>query len=371
MLSTRLTVRNDDLESETNRNTMTEQDHRDHYGLTSRERLVLQHIIRQYISTANPVGSRTVSKQVELNLSPASIRNIMSDLEDKGLIGHPHTSAGRIPTDTGYRCYVDSIMQQESLSAVEIDMIEARLDESRGSVEDIIRESSRLLSQISHQLAIVSAPDVGSGRLEHIELLSVSSTRIMAVLSISSGFVKTIVMEIAAEVPRHTLQQLASLLNERLGGLTLRQIRETFTDRIRDSHIGEPSLIELFVQWSDRVFSDSLNDTRLYIEGVGLISQQPEFGDAERLRNIIELVENRNIIVHVLDSCTDDTALTIRIGRELEDEKLRDYSIVAAPYRVGQVGGTISVVGPRRMDYPRMISAVDVIARCISTSYQE
>ncbi|MBL0173783.1 MAG: heat-inducible transcription repressor HrcA [Ignavibacteria bacterium] len=339
----------------------------DFSDMTSRERLVLQHIIRQYISTANPVGSRTVSKQLELNLSPASIRNIMSDLEEKGMIGHPHTSAGRIPTDKGYRFYVDSIIQREILSAVELEFIDQRMDDQRaGNVEEIVRESGKVLSQISQQLAIVSTPHIGRGQLQHLELVPVATHRLMVVLSITSGFVKTIIFEINADIPRETLDQLASLLNERLCGLTLRDIRETFADRMRDAATDAPTLIELFLQSGDKLFADELDALRVYIDGMGVMTQQPEFGDADRLRNIIELVENRNIIVHVLDSFGGEDAVSIRIGSEIEEAKLHDYSIIAAPYRVGPVEGTISLIGPRRMDYPRMISIVDYLSKCIS-----
>ncbi len=339
----------------------------DKYGLTLREALVLQHIIRQYVETANPVGSRTVSKQIDLNLSPASIRNIMADLEEKGLIGHPHTSAGRIPTDKGYRCYVDSIIKMNSPNDTDLEYIESRLEEkAAATVEDLIRKSSRILSAISHQLAIVSLPLIGNGRLEHIELVPVSSSRVMAVLSISSGIVKTIIFEIESEVPRQILQELTSSLNERFGGLTLREIRETFADRIRDTASEAPSLIELFIQSSERLFSDELNDARLYIDGIGEITQQPEFGDPERLRDMIEMVENRNIIIHVLDSIDEVREVTIRIGSEIGDSKFRDYSLITSPYALGAASGTISIIGPRRMDYPRLISLVDYLAKTIS-----
>ena len=336
-------------------------------SLNIREQLVLQHIIRQYISTANPVGSRTVSKQMELNLSPASIRNIMSDLEEKGLIGHPHTSSGRIPTDKGYRFYVDTISHFELLSVTEQELIEHRLEDQRlGTLEAMVRESGRILSRISQQLAIVSTPLIGKGVLQHLELVPVASNRLMVVLSISSGFIKTIVFDIEADLPRETLEQLTSFLNERLCGLSLREIRESFADRIRDAAPDAPTLIELFLQSGDRLFADELDSARVYVEGIASMVQQPEFGDSDRLRNIIELVENRNIIVHLIDSIGSPDTISILIGSEIEEQKLHDYSIIAATYRVGPVGGTISLIGPRRMNYPKLISIVDYLAKCIS-----
>ncbi|MDH7515927.1 MAG: heat-inducible transcriptional repressor HrcA [Bacteroidota bacterium] len=342
----------------------------DKYGLTLREALVLQHVIRQYIATANPVGSRTVSKQLHLNLSPATIRNIMADLEDKGLLGHPHTSAGRVPTDKGYRCYVDTLMQGMRPKEEDVAFIETRLeDEQFTTIEDVIRKCTHILSAISHQLALVSVPLIGNGRLEHIELVPVSSSRVMVILSIMSGIIKSIVFEVDSEIPRHVLQELASALNERLGGLTLREIRETLPDRIRDTSIDAPSIVELIIKASDRLFSDELDEDRVYIDGVGEVTQHPEFSDPVRLRRIIELVENRNIIIHVLDSVGDSRDVTIRIGSEFEDSALQEYSMIAAPYAVGSAAGRISIIGPRRMDYDRLIPIVDYIATYLSNAH--
>jgi heat-inducible transcriptional repressor len=335
--------------------------------LSERERQVLLSIIEQHVLTALPVGSRALSKTVDLNLSPASIRNVMSDLEERGLIGHPHTSAGRVPTDLGYRFYVNSIMGGIGLSDEERSFIEEHFDLAVPSaIEELVRKSSHILSKISHQLAIVSAPTLGQGVLQRLELVQVASNKIMVILSIRSGIVKSIILQIESDISRRQLEEISVLLNERLGGLTLQEIRETFADRLRDAGAGDDGIIRLFIESSDRLFSERLESDAVCIDGMQTITQQPEFGNPERMRNIIELVENQKVIVHVLDSIGGGQSLTIRIGHEINDALLNDYSIISSPYRFGQLNGTINIVGPKRMNYPRMIAIVDYIAKLIS-----
>jgi heat-inducible transcriptional repressor len=337
-------------------------------SLSDRERQVLLYVIEQHVSTAQPVGSRSLSKLTDLQLSPASIRNVMADLEEIGLIGHPHTSAGRIPTDHGYRYYVDAMMREWVLSTEDRTFIDSQLNEASASaLSDLIRTSSHILSRISRQLAVVAAPSLASGVLQRLELVPVASDKVMVILSIRSGIVKTIIMNVHTEVQREQLDNIGALLNERLSGLTLREIRETFTDRMRDSDQHDRDIIRLFIDSSDKLFSERIDAGSVCIEGMQGITRQPEFEDAERMRNIIELVENQDIIVHVLEDISTGQSLTIRIGKELRHEKMADYSIISTPYRVGQLRGAVSIVGPKRMDYPRMVAIVDYLARVIST----
>ncbi|MFA6233092.1 MAG: heat-inducible transcriptional repressor HrcA [Bacteroidota bacterium] len=336
--------------------------------LSEREKQVLLYIIEQHVSTASPIGSRTLSKFTDLNLSPASIRNVMSDLEERGLIGHPHTSAGRIPTDLGYRYYVNSMMQQTALTENERNLLESQFEnDGTSAIIDLIRTSSHILSRISQQLAIVSAPSLGKGILQRLELVQVASNKIMVILSIRSGIVKSIILQIHSEISRTQLEEVTAMLNERLSGLTLREIRESFADRMRESDAGDGEIIRLFIDSSERLFSEKLETDAVCIDGIMTMAQQPEFGDANRMRNILELVENQSVIVHVLDSLSGGQTMTIRIGREIKDEIMSDYSIIATPYHFGQLSGTVSIIGPKRMNYPRMIAIVDYLAKLMST----
>jgi len=336
--------------------------------LSEREQQVLLYIIEQHVLTAQPIGSRTLSKISDLNLSSASIRNVMADLEEMGLIDHPHTSAGRIPTDMGYRYYVDAMMLGTALSQEERSLIDSCFENIVPSaLHELIKTSSHILSKITRQLAVVSAPSIASGVLQRLELIPVASNKVMVILSIRSGIVKTIILHIRAEMSRDQLDGIGIMLNERLAGLTLREIRETFADRLRESDHGDREIVRLFIDSKDKLFSDKLDAGSVSIEGMHGITSQPEFEDPDRLRNIIELVENQDIIVHVLDAVAEGNSLTIRIGTEMQDSKLCAYSIITSPYRVGHLHGAVSIVGPKRMDYPRMIAVVEYLARLIST----
>lgn len=338
--------------------------------LTERERTVLRYVIHDFIETATPIGSRYISKRHEdvLGLSSASIRNIMSDLEYQGYINHPHTSAGRVPTDQGYRFYLDALIQMESLTASERKNIRQNLDRA-DQAEDLLRESSRLLGRISRQLCVVTSPHLSSGVFEKMELVQISSTRVMAILSIKSGLVRTIMLEVSAEIAREKLDDLSRMLNERLSGLTLQHIRDTFTERVRDVQTEDPGLIRLFIDSVDKLFLPARSE-RIHIAGADMVVEQPEFVNPEDFKSVIELVNNEEIIVHVLEKNeARPPEVRVTIGEENADERLKPYSVITASYTVGGVVGSIGVIGPRRMHYARMIPLVDEVARTISRMF--
>ena len=337
--------------------------------LNDREKTILRSVIYTFIQTAAPVGSRYISKRHSLGLSAATVRNVMSDLEELGYIDHPHTSAGRVPTDKGYRFYVDSLIELEKLSRGEQNAIQSQL-QTVPDPEDVLRETSRLISTISHQLGIVSAPKLSSGILEKIELVSLSSTRIMIIISIQSGFVKTMMMEVQAEISRSKLEDVARLLNERLSGITLEQIRRTFPARVQDLQREETGLIRLFVDSVDKLFDDSRGHEKVHIGATTSLLSQPEFENADKFRSVIELLENEDIIVHVLEEAGwRDGAIAITIGSESGDEKLKDFSLITAPYTIGGTRGTVGVIGSKRMDYQKVIPIVDYVAKTISALF--
>lgn len=338
--------------------------------MIERERRVLQHIVQTFVLTANPVGSRTISRDLDLNLSAATIRNIMSDLEAQGYITHPHTSAGRVPTDKGYRYYVDSIMRIESLTDEEQQMIEGSIDQARiAEVDEIFKESSRLLSKITRQISIVSLPHFEDGILQRIELLPLASTRVMTILTIASGFVKSMMFEIDTVIEHGYLQGLATMMNERLAGLTLKQIRETFAERLRDASNEKSGLVRLFVSATDKLFSSRSLTDRVHIDGVQGITQQPEFERLESIRSIIELLEDERIIVHILDSHERSEIVSISIGSEIPEDRMHDFSMITSTYTFGTVQGTLGIIGPKRMQYSKLASAVEYISRLISQKY--
>jgi len=335
--------------------------------LNEREKNILRSVIQQFILTATPVGSRNITKKYEIGLSPATVRNIMADLEDSGFIDHPHTSAGRIPTDKGYRFYVDSLMDIQKVRNSEKAYINRSLDDIT-EMDELFKLASGLLSRITKQLACVMYPKLDSGILEKIQLVSLTSSRILAVVSIKSGLIKTITLEINSEVKSSQVDFVQNILNERLSGLTFSEIRNSFSERIKDVLDDETSIIRVFTDSVDKIFKDEKSTDQLYITGASNIVRQPEFEDPEKFQGIIELIEDKNIIIHIFEKSgeTFPDEVFISIGSENKDQKLKEYSLITKEYRFGETSGTLGIIGPKRMEYSKVVAIVDYMAKMLS-----
>jgi heat-inducible transcriptional repressor len=335
--------------------------------LTERERTILRNIVHNYILTATPVGSRWIAKELDIGLSPATIRNVMADLEFMGYLDHPHPSAGRMPTDRGYRFYVDSLMEIEHIQESDQESIQQILLPVEDP-EEVLRESSKILGRISHQLSIITSPHFASGVFEKLELIALSSSKIMVVISLKAGLVKTITMEVLSEIRREKLDELSSMMNERLSGLTLSEIRNTFVNRMKDISGEHTGLVRLFIDSIDKLFNDVSAMEKVHIGGTRDILTQPEFEHPENFRSIIELLDNQQMIIHVLEK--NDMKIggvNVSIGAENIDEALKNYSILTTGYSISDVNGSVCVIGPKRMNYSKVVPLVDYIARTISS----
>jgi heat-inducible transcriptional repressor len=334
--------------------------------LNEREKNILRFIIQQFILTANPVGSRNITKRYDIGFSPATVRNIMSDLEDSGFIDHPHTSAGRIPTDKGYRFYVDSLMDVQKLRNSEIGLINKSLETNLSETDELLKIASNLLSSITHQIACVTYPKLESGIFERIQIIQLTSLRILVVITIKSGLVKTMTLELNSDLKTSQLDPVQQLLNERLSGLSLKEIRETFKERFKDIKEDKHPIIRLFVDSVDKIFKDDMRGERALITGAKNVIRQPEFENPESFQSVIELIEDKDIIIHILEKSGDDKQVYISIGSENENEKLNEYSFISKKYQLGEISGTLGIVGPKRMEYSKVIAIVDYIAKMIS-----
>jgi heat-inducible transcriptional repressor len=336
--------------------------------LNVREKNILRSVVQQFILTAAPVGSRNISKKYEMGVSPATVRNIMADLEESGYINHPHTSAGRVPTDKGYRYYVDTLMELKKIKSSEKGLINKSLKVDITETDELFKIASHLLSRITNQLACISYPDIESGILEKLQIISLTSTRLMIVISIKSGMVRTITMEIKSDIKRNQLESVQRLLNERLAGLRFSEIRQTFKDRFKDVDDTQKPVIRLFIDSVDKIFKEDRKTDKLILTGARNVIKQPEFETPENFEGIIELMEDKEIIIHVMEKSggadTDD--VFISIGSENEDAIMRDYSLISKEYRFGETIGTLGIVGPKRMEYSKIVAIVDYIAKMLS-----
>ncbi|MCB0744775.1 MAG: heat-inducible transcription repressor HrcA [Ignavibacteriae bacterium] len=343
-------------------------------NLTEREKSILRYVIHQFILTANPVGSRNLSKKYNIGISPATVRNIMSDLEESGFLGHPHTSAGRVPTDIGYRYYVNSLMDSPKLSQTEVNFIESQLEQVNVETNEILKITSTLLSNLTNQLAYVSYPKFGNAILERLQLVEVSSSRLLVVITIISGMIRTITLEINSGFDRKSIKTIERLLNERLAGLTFTSIRETFSERVKNiSDTDLKPVIRVFLDSISEIFTDVKSNEDSIITGAKNLLSHPEFSDVKKFSSIIELVEDKDIIIHMMDEKTSLNLgqVSVTIGSESNDEKLNDYSIIVKDYNIGQVAGSIGIIGPKRMRYSHSIAAVVQMAEILSKIFSK
>lgn len=338
--------------------------------LSKRQKDVLRRVVHCFIRSATPVGSQHLAKHFFADLSSATIRSVLAELEERGYIDHPHPSAGRVPTDMGYRVYVDNLMKRSDLTRGEKRALEQRVI-SGLETEEVLQETSKMLGKISHQLSIVSSPHISAGVLENLELVPLGGTRILVILTMKSGLVRTITMEIAAEIPREKLDHISRVLNERIAGLTLVKIRETFADRIKDVQNEETGLIRLFIYSSKKMFDELQEQKRLYISGTKNIFEQPESENPGYVRNIMEILENENLIAHLLEQHEEHDnpeKAAVTIGSENKNKKFKNYSLVVSTYHIGDVSGAIGLIGPKRMNYAKAVPLVEFATQTISNT---
>jgi heat-inducible transcriptional repressor len=337
--------------------------------LTEREHAILEAVIRTYVETAEPAGSRHVARRFRLGISPATVRNTMSDLEEKGYLYHPHTSAGRVPTDLAYRLYVDSLMGRARISEHERTAIRRELGTGEGAaVETLLRRAAQVLGLLTQELGIAVAPRLDEATLERLDLVPVAEARVLLVMTLRAAGVRTIYVDVPAAIPPNTLAAVARVLNERLGGLALREIRATLAARLRDSASdpGAQELLNVFVQGADELFVGAGGlDAGVHLGRASVLAEQPEFHSGERLRSLIELTERRDLLQDVL-ARRGEGGLQVTIGVEHGDPSLAGFTMVTSEYRSAGLKGVIGVIGPTRMPYERVIALVESTSNLIS-----
>lgn len=338
--------------------------------LSNREEEILQSVVQHFVLTGSPVGSRTLSKIGGGNLSPATIRNVMADLEDKGFLGHPHTSAGRIPTTKGYRLYVDRLVSLSRLTESEKKLIKENVGNFQGDFDFLLENTIGVLAKISSQLGVVLTPRFEDGTLEKIDIISVSSDKVLIILSIRDGMAKTILQEVRKSISPDALNYVVAVLNQRLCGLKIREIRSTLHARMKDVSYDDAGIIRLFIDSANKLF-DYTRYSSIKYAGTSHIIHNPEFADVNKFSALVEFFEKKNIIIHMMEKLSDPPGLKVRIGDENEEQPIQECSIITAPYTMGNVEGLLGVIGPMRMAYRKIIPLVDYTAKMITGVFEE
>jgi heat-inducible transcriptional repressor len=333
--------------------------------LSARARQVLYHCVTEYVASGEPVGSRTLAKRSGLDLSPASIRNVLSDLEELGYLRQPHTSAGRVPTARAFRLFIDTLMHVQTLSAEE----EATIRDKFSSLEpgqNILRETGKLLSELTGTAAVVLAPRAETLVLKQLRFLRTGQDEVLAVLVMTSGAVHNRFLHVT--VTEAELQRIHNLLDDVVEGRTLGDLRELFSKRLQSDRVQHDELRRTAFELGGAAVQEAVGlETNLFIEGQERLFGMPEFDDAGHVRRLVTALDAREKLVKLLDLTMQGKGGHVVVGDETEDLAGGYLAIVGAPYTAhGQATGTIGVIGPTRMDYPRVLPLVAATASAMS-----
>lgn len=338
--------------------------------MDERKQKVLQAIILDYIATADPVGSRTIAKKYNLGVSPATVRNEMADLEEMGLIEQPHTSAGRIPSQSGYRYYVDCLMKKEPVQNDMKKYVQGILVNRIRETEELIQYASRILSQLTNYTAMVLAPFYGKNILRHINLLPFEKGKAIMIIVLDNGHVEHRIMEVPEYLGDDEFFTISAILNENLKGLTLEQWRPALVKSIHAELKNNSDLLEDLLGHIEASLEGD-HEQKVFMGGALNILNQPEFKQIDRVRPILEILEQEEIIKDVLVPVSQE-GVTVRIGTENKVEGMKDCSLITATYQVeGRVIGTLGVLGPTRMEYSRVVGIVEFLTSALNEAMKK
>lgn len=339
--------------------------------LRTRGHRILEAIILSYTESAQPVGSEFVWENYGFGVSPATIRNVMVELEAQGLITHPHTSAGRVPTDRGYRYYADLLMQPRRLKSEEEAAVEEVSHWEAEEPEPFLEEATNRLAELTQEAGVTLVPPLSQGSFRRLELISMDSRELVGVLIATEGLIKHVILELEEPVDQEELIRINRFLNQELAGMPLGQIHSYLKRCLLET---TSSFFHLYKRASDLLSLGPFlhEEESLILEGTSRILEAPEFRDVRRTRELLRALEEKGDLVELLrrDLAADEVKL--HIGAENRGTSLVHCTIVAAPYRLrGGVTGTIGVLGPTRMNYPRVTALVKKMASAVSRAFQE
>jgi heat-inducible transcriptional repressor len=339
-------------------------------GLNERAQLLLKALIENYIRDGQPVGSRTLSRDAGLSLSSATIRNVMADLEDLGFVASPHTSAGRIPTDKGYRFFVDTLLQLKPLHQGEIEDIERRLGVDAANGRSLVQTVSQMLSSVSRMAGLVTLPNPNYVALSHIEFISLSENRALAVMVMDNREVQNRVVQLDRHYSTEELRRAANYLNESFVGRSLPDVRAQLVLQLQETRQHMNQLMLDAIQVAQKVFDTKTEERVEYvIAGETNLMGFAELSNVERLRRLFEAFNEKHDILRLLDGCLRADGIQIFIGQESGYRILDDISVVTAPYMLdNKVIGVLGIIGPTRMAYERVIPIVDVTAKLLGSA---
>jgi len=337
-------------------------------SLDARAQHLFRVLVQNYIEDGQPLGSRTLTRMADLDISPATVRSIMSDLEAMGYLQSPHTSAGRIPTAQGYRLFVDTLIEVKPLHSNLVSGLKNQLQDQDLNKENLVQTASSMLSSLTAMAGLVTVPQVGQAAFRQIEFLKLSEQRVLAILVVDQKEVQNRIIQLDRDYSESELREMANCLNDILVGCNLHQVRKVLLQQLDGLRQDMDSLMRNAISFGEQIFPVEQEVTSNYIiEGQTNLMEFEDLSNIGKLRGIFDAFSQKKDILHLLDRCICTNGIQIFIGSEAGYQVLDDCSVISAPYTINQdVKGVLAVVGPTRMAYDRVIPIVDVTARLLS-----
>lgn len=325
---------------------------------------ILQAIIDDFINTAQPVGSRTIAKRYDLGVSSATIRNEMSDLEELGYLVQPHTSAGRIPSDLGYRLYVDNLMRQNDIGLKQKQLIRKLLINKMCEVEDLVQQSSKILSQITNLTSLSLSPQFKKSKLKNIKLVQIDNDKVLLVLVANNGIIKNTVLRMN-NISQSVLNKISNILQDKLIGMTIEDISDEVIKGLKNEIYEYRTTIETLVPILKNTLEE-IDDCDINFDGITNIFNLPEYADINRAKQFLSIIEKKELLYEALNDSKKE-GIIIRIGHENHVDEIKDCSLITATYKLnGRVIGKIGVIGPTRMEYSRIVPVIEYMTNTIT-----
>jgi heat-inducible transcriptional repressor len=334
--------------------------------LARRRDALIVAVVQEFVTTAAPVGSHQIASRHTFGVRSATIRNLMSELEEEGYLSQPHTSAGRVPTDKAFRYYVDRLMPGPQIGFEDRAQIELHCSTGPRDLGEIMRDTSRLLALLTGQAALVTAPRLEEVRLEQVRFVRVRERQVLGIFAPLAGGVHSRLIEVDQDYDQDELDRMGRYLNESIQGRTLEEARRWIERQLKEERAAYDRFVRAALTLGGAV-AMSATGAEVYVEGGTKALEQPEFSDPGKLRELLRVLDDKSALLELLESTLKSARLTVSIGSEIADARLNGLSVVAASYLSGaRPLGSLAVVGPVRMDYGRVISLVDYTARALS-----
>ncbi|MDO0821896.1 heat-inducible transcriptional repressor HrcA [Desulfosporosinus nitroreducens] len=333
--------------------------------MDERKRKILRAIVQDYIATAEPIGSRTIARKFDLGVSSATIRNEMADLEDLGFIEQPYTSAGRIPSDAGYRYFVDCLMDPQVLNPEDMEIIERESTKRINELQEVIAHTSKLLSELTNLTSLVLGPHKGKSTFGKMHFLPYQPGQVIMVIVKENGVVENHIIDVGENLTAEELQQVAGVFNQKMRGYSISQVKRSMLHEIYSELSRQRLLIDNALDMLRAILDDNEEEERIHLGGTLNMLNQPEFKDLSKVKTLFKVFEENESLKKVLTPRQE--GLNVTIGGENTLKEFRDCSIISATYKVnGLMIGAVGVLGPTRMDYAKVIAIVDFMTRSLT-----